>query len=159
MSTTSLAEATKPDHTLMTPRATAPEMNALEEEVLITREGTCGGNEPAVEEVRSANANKERSSRASKRLALAQTGSVSAPESAEGAGSGVAPAEQENAHDANILREAVEHDPGTQEVEDDTVPARVLALAHQRTEDSDVQAVNRRISVSEPIGCCDRDKT
>ncbi|KAI6768720.1 hypothetical protein HG531_010909 [Fusarium graminearum] len=132
--------------------------NTLEHEVLVARKRAHGGHEPAVEEVRCANADEERSGRTSKRLALAKARSVSAPKSTKGTSSGVAPTEQENAHDANILGESVEHNPGTQKVEDDAIPAGVLALAHQSTEGLDVKAVERSIPVSEPVDRRDRNE-
>lgn len=124
---------------------------ALEEEALVAGLGPNGGGEPGVEEVGRSHADEECGGRAGEGLAAAEAGSVASPETAKGAGRRVAPAEQHDTHDGDILGEGVQDDPRTEEVEDDPVPARVLALAHQGAQDLDVEAVEGRIPVPKPV--------
>lgn len=125
--------------------------NAFVHEVLVANHRTDGGGEPAIEEVGCAYTDQESSSRSCQGLAAAKARSVATPESAKGASGCIAPAEKQDAHDTDILGERVEDDPGTQKVENDAVPARVFTLAHQSTENLDVEPVEGRISMSKPV--------
>jgi hypothetical protein len=81
-----------------------------------------------------------------------------APEAAECRRCGVAPGQQEHAHDANIFGEEAQDNPRAEEVRDDAVPAVDFGLAHQRSQEADVQAVDLPVSVADEVGGGDGDE-
>ena len=111
---------------------------------LVTRERSRLGRQPAPEIPRRSDADEEGGEGSGEGLSAADPRRVATEESTEGAGGGIAPAEEQDAHDADVLGEEVEDDPGAEEVEDDAVPSRVFALPHEGAENHDVYAVERR---------------
>lgn len=130
----------------------------LEHELLVARHGPQRRREPAVEKVRRGDADRKRREGAGERLAAAQTDRVPAPEAAKRAGGRVAPAEEQHAHDTDVLGQGVEHSPRAEEVPDDAVVAGVLALAHESAQDAYIQPVDGGEAVAEHVGGGDGDE-
>lgn len=122
-----------------------------EHEELVAGHGTLGRHQPAPEEGRGAHADQECGQGPGKRLAGSNTGCVTAVQPSKGACRRVTPTEQQGAHDTDILGEEAQHDPGPEEVENDAIVARKLALAHQRPQYLDVEPVKGRVVVSEHV--------
>lgn len=133
--------------------------SAREHEVLVTGHGSYSWDQPPVPEVGGGHADEKGGERSGQRFAAAQSRGISSPKTAECAGGRVAPAEEQDADDTNVLGEEVEGDPGAQEIEDDAVPARVLALPHEGAEHFDVEPVERGISMPQPVDGGDGYKT
>src|SRR3569833_1685306 len=127
-STTSLAAAIRPDHRLMMPRARAPPTEALagtrpraaaagagRRRVPLNMKASSPGMGPTT---RASQPQKAAAVATPTRKAAADPRGVAAVEAAEGAGGGVAPAEQQGAQRGHVLGEGGGHEPGAQGGED-----------------------------------------
>lgn len=129
---------------------------SCEHEALVSGHRPNLGNEPSPEAPSRHNTGEERSCGSSQRLALSNAGRVSSIEPSKRAGCGVAPTEEQNTHDTNVFGKAVENNPGAQQIKYDAVPAIELALAHESTQDLDVEPVERIVGMADVFNSGDR---
>lgn len=120
--------------------------------------GFHAGRDPAIERRSGDDTHHNGGQTACQALSLAYLGSVPAPPPAGSAGSRVAPAQQHHGHDANVLGEEAESRPSAQKIPDNAVPAVDLRFAHQGAQTSNVEAVERRITVPYDVSREDRDE-
>src|SRR5207253_2035557 len=81
-----------------------------------------------------------------------------APQSSERRGCCVAPAEQQHAHDADVLGAETKDNPCAEEVRYDAIPAVDFGFTHQGAETADVEAVDGGVAVADHIGSGDGDE-
>ena len=77
-------------------------------------------------------------------LSAADSRRVATPSATDGGRGGVAPGKQQYRQGRHVLWEHAEHRDAADEVPDDAVPGRHLALAHQRAQQANVQRVDGR---------------
>lgn len=99
------------------------------------------GHEPAPEGSGGDDADDPGGQGSSKALALAQLERAPAVETAEGGGCGVAPAEEQNAHDCNVLGEETQNGVCAQQVPDHAVVARHFCFPHERANAANVELI------------------
>lgn len=126
--------------------------------VRVVEEGLSAGGQPAPEGGGGQGADEGGGDAAGEGFAAAQAGRMAAVGATDRAGGGVAPAEQQHAHDTDVLGEELERQIRPEQVPDHAVPAVDLGLAHERPEHADVDPVQRREAVPQVVHREDRDQ-